>query len=900
MSGPRRRFIVPEVIQTSAMDCGPASLKCMLEGFGIYVSYGRLREACQTDVDGTSIDTMEEIAVQLGLDATQVMVPADYLFMPQAEALPALAVVLTGNNMLHFVIIWRCVGNLVQVMDPDTGRRWTTRKQLLDRIYTHAMPVTTVSWREWASSEQFLDLVRARLSSLSISRAKIRASCERALADESWFSLGALDAAARMVDALVRAGAVTSGSQATRTFLTFFERACLDPAAADRVIPDTYWSVRPGPPAEDGEPQVVIRGAVLLSVHGRRAQAEEPEQRPRLSPELVAALAEKPDRPIRELFRLLRADGLLAPFTLLLMLGVVAGALVIEGLLLRGMLDLRYALALPEQRLWAIGLVVVFIAAITGLQWVTTAGGYRVGRRLEARMRMAFLAKVPRLGDRYFSSRPISDMAERGHAIHRLRLLPDLGRHLVQATAELAFTALAIAWLVPSSAPIVAIAVLCGSGVPLATRQIIAELDLRVRTHAGALSRFYLDSLLGLIAIRTHAAERSMRRAHENLMTEWAHAGINLQRANMLSLGLQLTAGSLVVIWLIYHAVSLTSATSTTLLLVYWALNIPSLAQEIALVIQEYPLHRNTTLRLLEPLGAPEPPRTDPAQRVAPDVDGTPAEKRGMAVELENVTVIASGHTILSDISLQIEPGKHVAVIGPSGAGKSSLVGLLLGWHKPANGRVVIDGETLDAAHLAHLRSEIAWVDPGIQIWNTSMLHNLRYGASAGAAMPISEVIEQADLQRVLEGLPHGMQEPLGEGGGLVSEGEGQRVRLGRAMLRSDVRLVILDEPFRGLDRPKRRMLLGRARKYWSNATIICITHDVAETLGFDQVYVIEGGQLAEAGAPFQLTGQPDSRYRALLQAEKVVRDKIWAHPGWRRLRIEDGQLAEIGGGREQ
>ena len=123
----------------------------MLEGFGISVSYGRLREACQTDVDGTSIDTMEEIAVQLGLDATQVMVPADYLFMPQAEALPALAVVLTGNNMLHFVIIWRCVGNLVQVMDPDTGRRWTTRKQLLDRIYTHAMPVAAGSWREWST-----------------------------------------------------------------------------------------------------------------------------------------------------------------------------------------------------------------------------------------------------------------------------------------------------------------------------------------------------------------------------------------------------------------------------------------------------------------------------------------------------------------------------------------------------------------------------------------------------------------------------------------------------------------------------------------------------------------------------------------------------------------------------
>ena len=58
------------------MDCGPASLKAMLEGWGIPVSYGRLREACQTDVDGTSIDTLEDVGAQLGLITEQIMVPA--------------------------------------------------------------------------------------------------------------------------------------------------------------------------------------------------------------------------------------------------------------------------------------------------------------------------------------------------------------------------------------------------------------------------------------------------------------------------------------------------------------------------------------------------------------------------------------------------------------------------------------------------------------------------------------------------------------------------------------------------------------------------------------------------------------------------------------------------------
>src|SRR5580658_3443713 len=87
------RLIVPEVVQTSAMDCGPAALKCLLEGFGISVSYGRLREACQTDVDGTSIDTLEEIAGQLGLDAEQVMIPVDHVLIDEAGAPPAIVIV---------------------------------------------------------------------------------------------------------------------------------------------------------------------------------------------------------------------------------------------------------------------------------------------------------------------------------------------------------------------------------------------------------------------------------------------------------------------------------------------------------------------------------------------------------------------------------------------------------------------------------------------------------------------------------------------------------------------------------------------------------------------------------------------------------------------------------------
>ena len=128
-----------------------------------------------------------------------------------------------------------------------------------------------------------------------------------------------------------------------------------------------------------------------------------------------------------------------------------------------------------------------------------------------------------------------------------------------------------------------------------------------------------------------------------------------------------------------------------------------------------------------------------------------------------------------------------------------------------------------------------------------------------------------------------------------MSGGEGQRVRLGRAMLRPQIRLAILDEPFRGLDRERRRKLLERARELWDKVTLLCITHDVGETQAFDRVLVIEGGQIVEDGTPTELAAQSSSRYQAMLKSEEAVREGLWSSADWRRLWLKDGRLVEDG-----
>ncbi|MBI3801898.1 MAG: ATP-binding cassette domain-containing protein [Deltaproteobacteria bacterium] len=248
-------------------------------------------------------------------------------------------------------------------------------------------------------------------------------------------------------------------------------------------------------------------------------------------------------------------------------------------------------------------------------------------------------------------------------------------------------------------------------------------------------------------------------------------------------------------------------------------------------------------------------------------------------------------------IDLDIAPGSHVAIVGQSGSGKSSLVGLLLGWHRPATGQVVVDNELLDGRCLKRLRRETAWVDPAVQIWNRSLLENLRYGALSAATVPLGAVIEAAALRGVLEKLPDGLQTVLGEGGALVSGGEGQRVRLGRSLLRPGVRLAILDEPFRGLDRERRRELLAQTRAWWRGITLVCITHDVGETHTFNRVLVVEDGRIVEDGSPAALAAQAGSRYRSMLDAEAAVRQELGTGVAWRRLRLEEGQLCEDGHG---
>lgn len=879
------RWLAQEVVQTSAMDCGPAALKCVLEGFNIPVSYGRLREACQTSVDGTSVDRLEEVANQLGVYAEQVMIPIDHILLSAADALPAMVVIRHPDGANHFVVIWSRHGTWLQLMDPAVGRRWVKCERFIEEVYRHELSVPIEDWFVWAQSDEYLLPLQQRLRLLGANKKQIAALLLQAEVDGEWFAYAKLDASVRLVSSIVTAGGIKTGKTAANLVQALVDK--IDPDDIYRTIPINYWSVVPMPGETNDDLQLLLKGAVLLKFKSKETQTAHEVFEEELSPELEAALHEKQVSPFKTLLEMMQADGLLAPLTLVGALTISVAAVLLETLLFRGIFDVTWELKLATQRLGAMTGLITFVAVLMLIEIPIAIESMRFGRHLETRLRLALLRKLPQLSDRYFQSRPISDMAERSHSIATIKQVPDLGIHFLQTFWDIIFTLIGITLIDPASSSLAFLVTLLAIILPLVLQPMLNERDLRMRSHSAAMFSFYLDSLLGLVPIRTHRAEQAISREHEGLLVQWSKAGRKLVQLTLWLNTLQSLVCMLFVIYMLWeHFVRTGGVVGSDLLLVYWALKLPEVGHSLAGLAEQYPAQRNALLRLLEPLNAPEELDAQPSAAISPAA--LVRHPNATSIAINDGLVIAGGHTILQNVNVSFAPGEHVAIVGTSGAGKSTLVGLLLGWHKLASGELLVDGVRYSSAAATNLRKETAWVDPGIQIWNSTFQDNLSYSSSDVSFDRIANAIDAAALRGIVQKLPDGLQTYLGEGGALLSGGEGQRVRLGRALLQTDVRLVLLDEPFRGLDKSQRRKLLGDARKWWQQATLLCVTHDVEETLSFKRVLVIENGEIVEDGVPMELAIRP-SRYRELVMAEKRVRQNLWQGNDWRRIEISQG-----------
>ncbi|WP_355662207.1 thiol reductant ABC exporter subunit CydC [Halomonas salifodinae] len=216
---------------------------------------------------------------------------------------------------------------------------------------------------------------------------------------------------------------------------------------------------------------------------------------------------------------------------------------------------------------------------------------------------------------------------------------------------------------------------------------------------------------------------------------------------------------------------------------------------------------------------------------------------------LEAVTLRYPGALVpaLSRVSLRLAPGERIALLGASGAGKSSLAALMAGQLTATAGEVSVAGRPLAELTPATWREALAWQTQRLELFDDSLAANLRLAAPEADEAALWRVLALVELDDWAAGLPQGLRTRVGESGGLLSGGQARRLSLARVLLRERARVVILDEPFAGVDAAMAARIAARLDAWLAGRSLLYLIHqwqDAAPLPGIERSYRLVEGRL--------------------------------------------------------
>ncbi|MFW5724256.1 MAG: thiol reductant ABC exporter subunit CydD [Halochromatium sp.] len=222
------------------------------------------------------------------------------------------------------------------------------------------------------------------------------------------------------------------------------------------------------------------------------------------------------------------------------------------------------------------------------------------------------------------------------------------------------------------------------------------------------------------------------------------------------------------------------------------------------------------------------------------------------------------GRPALDGARFEIAPGERIALVGPSGAGKTTVASLLLGFIRPAAGRISVDGQDLNALALDDWRRRLAWLPQQPRLFQGTIADNIRLGLPAATLDEVRAAAERAQATEFIERLPRGYETPVGERGAGLSGGQRQRIALARAFLR-DARLVILDEATASLDPASEALVQRAVDRLAEGRSLLVIAHRLSTVRNADRILVIDGGRIVESG-PHAALIERDGPYRRMVR----------------------------------
>lgn len=202
---------------------------------------------------------------------------------------------------------------------------------------------------------------------------------------------------------------------------------------------------------------------------------------------------------------------------------------------------------------------------------------------------------------------------------------------------------------------------------------------------------------------------------------------------------------------------------------------------------------------------------------------------------------------VLQGIDLLIEPYQTVALVGRSGSGKSTLVKLLFRYFDPKSGRILIDGDDIRHLDVTGYRRRLAIVHQEVDVFNGTLLDNLKYGNPTATLEQVHEACRIARVDEFIHRLPKGYYTVVGERGVRLSGGQRQRLGIARALLvNPDV--LVFDEATSSLDYESERSIQLAMRSILGTRTTVIIAHRLSTVREADKIVVLEAGRIAEVG----------------------------------------------------
>lgn len=201
----------------------------------------------------------------------------------------------------------------------------------------------------------------------------------------------------------------------------------------------------------------------------------------------------------------------------------------------------------------------------------------------------------------------------------------------------------------------------------------------------------------------------------------------------------------------------------------------------------------------------------------------------------------------VADFSLEIQPGEKVALVGKTGSGKSTIFKLLHRYYHPQQGRITVGGHDIEDADLPSLRRQLALVSQEPVLFHRSLAENIAYSNPGASLQRVQQAAAMAQIDHLIEGLPHKYETLVGERGIKLSGGERQRVAIARALL-ADARIILLDEATSSLDNETERLVQKALERLTAGRSVLAIAHRISTIQNYDRIVVMDQGRIVETG----------------------------------------------------